>query len=75
MTVPGMIRYTSPMSSLRFGEADGSLSSRAIAFRDACVAAGFNAALTCLFRLLVGYIYHDPESFRWHCADSKRLRQ
>ncbi len=82
VTAPGVIRYTSPMSSLRFGEADGRLSSRAIAFRDACVAAGFNAevdgdiraaqwakfvglatnaALTCLFRLPVGYIYHDPE--------------
>lgn len=82
MTAPGTIRYTSPMSSLRFGEADGSLSSRAIAFRDACVAARFdaevvsdiraaqwakfvalatNAALTSLFRLPVGYIYHDPE--------------
>lgn len=82
ITAPGVIRYTSPMSSLRFGETDGSLSSRAVAFRDACVAAGFsaevdsdiraaqwakfvslatNAALTCLFRLPVGYIYHDPE--------------
>ena len=82
MTAPGVIRYTSPMSSLRFGEADGSASVRAIAFRDACVAAGFsaevvgdiraaqwtkfvalatNAALTSLFRLPVGYIYHDPE--------------
>jgi 2-dehydropantoate 2-reductase len=83
MTAPGVIRYTSPMSSLRFGEADGSLSTRAIAFRDACVAAGFeaevvsdiraaqwtkfvalatNAALTSLFRLPAGYIYHDPET-------------
>lgn len=43
ISAPGPIRYTSPMSSLRFGEADDSLSSRAIAFRDACVAAGFNA--------------------------------
>ncbi|MDR3367663.1 ketopantoate reductase family protein [Rhodoferax sp.] len=82
ISAPGVIRYTSPMSSLRFGEADGSLSYRAVALRDACVAAGFdaavdsdiraaqwgkfvalatNAALTCLFRLPVGYIYHDPE--------------
>lgn len=80
---PGLIRYTSPMSSLRFGEADGSLSARALAFRDACLAAGFgaevvsdiraaqwakfvglatNAALTSLFRLPAGYIYHDPET-------------
>lgn len=82
ITAPGEIRYTSPMSSLRFGEADGSLSARTVAFRDACVAAGFgaeavtdirlaqwskfvglatNAALTSLFRLPAGYIYHDPE--------------
>ncbi|CAN0476420.1 unnamed protein product, partial [Phaeothamnion confervicola] len=79
---PGVIRYTSPMSSLRFGEADGSMSARATTFRDACIAAGFgadlvadiraaqwakfvglatNAALTSLFRLPCGYIYHDPE--------------
>ena len=41
----GVIRYTSPMSALRFGEADGSMSARATAFRDACVAAGFGAEL------------------------------
>ncbi len=82
ITAPGVIRYTSPMSALRFGEADGGMSVRATAFRDACVAAGFgaevvsdiraaqwrkfvglatNAALTSLFRLPAGYIYHDPE--------------
>ena len=82
ITAPGVIRYTSPMSALRFGESDGSMSARAIAFRDACVAAGFNAevvadirtaqwtkfvglatnaALTSLFRLPAGYIYHDAE--------------
>lgn len=82
ITAPGVIRYTSPMSSLRFGEADGRMTTRALAFRDACVGAGFgatvepdiraaqwgkfvglatNAALTCLFRLPCGYIYHDPE--------------
>jgi 2-dehydropantoate 2-reductase len=43
---PGRIRYTSPMSSLRFGEADGSSSRRAIAFRDACQRAGFEAVLS-----------------------------
>jgi len=43
ITAPGVIRYTSPMSSLRFGEADGSMSARAVAFRDACIAAGFGA--------------------------------
>ena len=45
ITAPGVIRYTSPMSALRFGEADGSVSARATAFRDACVAAGFGAEL------------------------------
>ena len=45
ITAPGVIRYTSPMSALRFGEADGSMSPRAIAFRDACEAAGFGAEL------------------------------
>ncbi len=43
ITAPGVIRYTSPMSALRFGEADGSMSTRVLAFRDACTAAGFNA--------------------------------
>ncbi|MES2956686.1 MAG: 2-dehydropantoate 2-reductase [Pseudomonadota bacterium] len=82
ITTPGVIRYTTAMSTLRFGEADGSMSARAIAFRDACLAAGFgaeivadirtaqwakfvglatNAALTSLFRLPAGFIYHDPE--------------
>jgi 2-dehydropantoate 2-reductase len=79
---PGLIRYTSDMSGLRFGETDGSLSERAMAFRDACEGAGFsaalvsnirvaqwakfvglatNAALTSLFRLPAGYVYHDPD--------------
>jgi 2-dehydropantoate 2-reductase len=79
---PGVIRYVSQMSALRFGEADGSMSERALAFQAACEGAGFaaevladiraaqwakfvglasNAALTCLFRLPVGHIYHDPD--------------
>ncbi|MES2959562.1 MAG: 2-dehydropantoate 2-reductase [Pseudomonadota bacterium] len=79
---PGHIRYTSDMSGLRFGEADGAMSKRAMAFQDACAGAGFsadlvsdvraaqwakfvglatNAALTSLFRLPAGFIYHDPE--------------
>jgi 2-dehydropantoate 2-reductase len=83
ITAPGTIRYTTDMSSLRFGEADGSMSLRALAFRDACTAAGFsaevvadiraaqwtkfvalatNAALCSLFRLPVGYLYHDPDT-------------
>ncbi|MBL8384532.1 MAG: ketopantoate reductase family protein [Burkholderiales bacterium] len=45
IVAPGVIRYTSPMSSLRFGEADGSMSARGLAFRDACRAAGFEAEL------------------------------
>lgn len=79
---PGLIRYTSDMSGLRFGEVDGSMSERAMAFRDACQGAGFsadlvsdiraaqwakfvglatNAALTSLFRLPAGHIYHDAD--------------
>ena len=42
---PGVIRYTSDMSGLRFGEADGSMSARAQAFRSACEGAGFTAEL------------------------------
>lgn len=42
---PGRIRYTSDMSGLRFGEPDGSMSARAVAFRDACAGAGFSADL------------------------------
>ena len=82
IVAPGVIRYTSDMSALRFGEADGSRSARALAFNDACHSAGFtaevvadiraaqwtkfvalatNAAMCSLFRLPVGYIYHDPE--------------
>jgi 2-dehydropantoate 2-reductase len=40
---PGVIRYKSEMSSLQFGESDGSMSHRATAFADACNAAGFKA--------------------------------
>ena len=82
IAAPGVIRYTTDMSALRFGEADGSMSPRALAFADACNGAGFtaevvadirsaqwtkfvalatNAAMCSLFRLPVGYIYHDPE--------------
>lgn len=42
---PGVLKYTSNMSSLRFGEPDGSSSPRAVAFRDACQQAGFTAEL------------------------------
>jgi len=80
---PGLIRYTSAMSGLRFGEADGAMSERATGFRDACLGAGFsadlvpdiraaqwakfvglatNAALTSLFRLPAGHIYHDADT-------------
>ena len=40
---PGVIRYNSKAPSLKFGEADGSMSERASRFRDACAAAGFGA--------------------------------
>ena len=43
IAAPGVIRTTSPMSSLRFGEPDGAMSPRATGFAAACVAAGFNA--------------------------------
>ncbi|MSQ71453.1 MAG: 2-dehydropantoate 2-reductase [Betaproteobacteria bacterium] len=43
---PGQIRYTSDMSSVVYGEADGSLSARAIGFRDACIASGFGAQVS-----------------------------
>lgn len=40
---PGVIKTISAMSSLRFGEADGSFSPRAVAFGEACSKAGFTA--------------------------------
>lgn len=40
---PGVIRYNSMSPSIRFGEADGRMSERAMRFRDACVGAGFGA--------------------------------
>jgi 2-dehydropantoate 2-reductase len=43
---PGVIRYTSDMSSIVFGEADGRASERAVRLRDACVAAGFSAEIS-----------------------------
>ncbi len=42
---PGVIRYASEMSTIRFGESNGAMSARAVAFRDACEAAGFKAEL------------------------------
>ncbi|HEX4326759.1 MAG TPA: 2-dehydropantoate 2-reductase [Burkholderiales bacterium] len=42
---PGVIRTISEMSSLRFGEANGSASPRAVAFADACTKAGFTAEI------------------------------
>jgi 2-dehydropantoate 2-reductase len=43
---PGVIRYTSDMSSIVYGEPDGSMSERAVRFRDACIAAGFKAEVS-----------------------------
>lgn len=43
---PGVVRYTSDMSRIVFGELDGRLSERAVAFRDACHAAGFEAEVS-----------------------------
>jgi len=42
---PGLIRYTTDMSAVAFGEADGRESERAVRFRDACTAAGFGAEI------------------------------
>ncbi len=42
---PGVIRYASDMSTIRFGEASGAMSARGIAFSQACEAAGFKAEL------------------------------
>jgi len=36
---PGLIRYISAMSGLRFGETDGSMSNRAVTFQDVCLPA------------------------------------
>ena len=43
---PGLIRYTSDMSSIVFGEADGRWSERAVRLRDASLAAGFSAEIS-----------------------------
>lgn len=43
---PGVVRYTSDMSRIVFGELDGRRSERAVAFRDACRAAGFEAEVS-----------------------------
>ena len=40
---PGIVRYKSKEPSIQFGEADGTMSGRAIRFADACKAAGFHA--------------------------------
>lgn len=42
---PGVIRYTSDMSSLRFGESDGRRSQRALRFSQVCLDSGFAADL------------------------------
>lgn len=40
---PGVVRYTSDMSRIVFGELDGKVSARATALAEACNAAGFSA--------------------------------
>lgn len=42
---PGVVRYYSGAPSIKFGEADGRPSERAIRFRDACVSSGFAAEI------------------------------
>lgn len=48
---PGVVRYTSDMSRVVFGELDGRLSGRAVGFRDACRAAGFEAEISADIRV------------------------
>ncbi len=43
---PGVIRYNSRAPSIKFGEADGTLSERAVRFRDSCQAAGIDAEVS-----------------------------
>jgi 2-dehydropantoate 2-reductase len=43
---PGVVRYTSEMSKVVFGELDGTVSDRALAFRDSCRSAGFEAEVS-----------------------------
>ena len=52
---PGVIRYASNAPSIKFGEADGRISERAARFRDACVAAGFDAEVVA-----------DIRAAQWH---------
>lgn len=52
---PGVIRYNSKAPSIKFGEADGRMSKRAIRFRDACKAADFDAE-----------VVTDIRSALWH---------
>lgn len=46
ITEPGVVSYTSDMSRIVFGELDGRVSDRAVAFRDACRDAGFEAEVS-----------------------------
>ncbi|SDF16840.1 ketopantoate reductase family protein [Thalassobaculum litoreum] len=43
---PGVVRYTSDMSKIVFGELDGTQSERARRLADACIAAGFSAEVS-----------------------------
>lgn len=47
---PGVVRYTSDMSRVVFGELDGTVSPRALGFRDACREAGFEAEVSAEIR-------------------------
>ena len=42
---PGVIRYTSEMSSISFGPGEAATAKQVSAFRDACIAAGFGATI------------------------------
>jgi 2-dehydropantoate 2-reductase len=48
---PGVIRYTSMAPSIKYGEADGQMTERAVRFRDACTAAGIAAEVVADIRV------------------------
>ncbi|MGB8436096.1 MAG: 2-dehydropantoate 2-reductase [Burkholderiales bacterium] len=52
---PGVIRYTSMAPSIKFGEADGQMTERAVRVRDACTAAGIGAEVVA-----------DIRAAQWH---------
>ena len=69
---PGVIRYTSKAPSIRFGEADGRMSERAVRFRDACKAAGFEAEVVADIRVA---LWHKFVGLAVNAALTSLVRQ